>query len=287
MNSRKGFTLIELLVVIAIIALLLAVIMPSLKKVKRQAAAIVCLANMRGMAAAWHAYTADNNGKMVNGHVPRRVGPVAHHWVEAPQDNAGVYTGEKPLANTVLPVQEEQNGIRKGLLFPYLGAVDAYHCPAEKAAQLFAHASTAPFGSWWNCYSITGLMNGEACKENYDIYNWSGTPDQNGALKLSEVKIPGNRVVFLENGDQRGWLMGSWLMNYTTPAWVDPFAIWHGDQSPLGFADGHGENHVWKDRVTIENAKFPPAINKYPLNETPPQTEDITYMDRHYVPSGH
>ncbi|MBL7215545.1 MAG: prepilin-type N-terminal cleavage/methylation domain-containing protein, partial [Phycisphaerae bacterium] len=61
MKSKKAFTLIELLVVIAIIGLLMAIIIPALRKVKKQAASIVCLANMRGLAACWYAYTMDND----------------------------------------------------------------------------------------------------------------------------------------------------------------------------------------------------------------------------------
>lgn len=286
MKSKKAFTLIELLVVIAIIGLLMAIIVPALRKVKKQAAAIVCLANMRGMAACWHSYAMDNDQKMVNGHVPRRTDlsvPVSRFWVEAPQDNSGTYTGDKALNNQQLPIEEEQNGIEKGLLFPYIEAFDAYHCPAERTRITFAQVASAAYGSFWNSYSITGLMNGEVSKETVQIYNPGATSGWNdkAVLKMTEVVSPGDKIVFLENADPRGWLMGSWLMNYgTNPSWVDPFAIWHGNQSPLGFADGHAENHQWVDETTINNA----LSGSFNANPDPGETEDITYMNMRYVP---
>ncbi len=286
MKSKKAFTLIELLVVIAIIALLLSIIMPALRKVKKQAAAIVCLANMRSMAACWHSYAMDNSEKMVNGQVPREVLAKPAFWVEAPQDRTGSYTGEKP-DSMQLPIEEEQNGIRKGLLFPYLDSVDVYHCPAENGKKLFESSARAAYGSFWNCYSITGLMNGESSKETYLIYNPTGTPqpgvnyDRNAVIKMTEVVSPGSKIVFLENGDSRGWLMGSWLMNYETPSsWIDPFAIWHGNQSPLGFADGHAENHKWVEKTTIENATQKTFTASPPADER----EDIEYFSHRYVP---
>ena len=57
-----GFTLIELLVVIAIIALLMAILMPALQRVKRQARTVACQSNLHQWALIWSMYTQDNNG---------------------------------------------------------------------------------------------------------------------------------------------------------------------------------------------------------------------------------
>ncbi len=69
MNCRKvrysrAFTLIELLVVIAIIALLLAILVPSLNKVKDKARDMICRTNLKTMQLATILYSDDCEGKM-------------------------------------------------------------------------------------------------------------------------------------------------------------------------------------------------------------------------------
>jgi len=59
---QEGFTLIELLVVIAIIALLMAILMPALQRVKKQAKAVGCQSNLKQWGLIWAMYTEDNNG---------------------------------------------------------------------------------------------------------------------------------------------------------------------------------------------------------------------------------
>ena len=63
MRRDKGFTLVELLVVIAVIALLMAILMPTLQRVKRQAKAVICRSNLRQWGLWFPMYTADNDDR--------------------------------------------------------------------------------------------------------------------------------------------------------------------------------------------------------------------------------
>ena len=64
-GRKKGFTLIELLVVIAIIAMLLAILMPALGKVKEKAKATVCQTQVKQWGLAWTLYAADHDDKTI------------------------------------------------------------------------------------------------------------------------------------------------------------------------------------------------------------------------------
>jgi len=61
MMDRKGFTLIELLVVIAIIALLMSILVPSLREAKELAIRAICGSNLRQVGAGLHMYAGDWN----------------------------------------------------------------------------------------------------------------------------------------------------------------------------------------------------------------------------------
>ncbi|MFZ4775551.1 MAG: type II secretion system protein [Terrimicrobiaceae bacterium] len=87
-SGNIAFTLIELLVVIAIIAILVALLMPSLSKAKDQARQAGCASNLRQMVAAALLYSGENEGSLVPAFtttVP--VGAMAQYWALAPYLN--------------------------------------------------------------------------------------------------------------------------------------------------------------------------------------------------------
>ncbi len=74
-NTVRGFTLIELLVVIAIIAVLMAILMPALRRVREQARMVGCCANLRQWVLVLNSYCNDNDGKFFSG-----VNNLGHWW---------------------------------------------------------------------------------------------------------------------------------------------------------------------------------------------------------------
>ena len=77
-DKARGFTLIELLVVIAIIAILMAILMPAMRRVRESAKALSCRSNLRNIGMAVRLYLNDYEHRL-----PRRGDDNRHLWFEA------------------------------------------------------------------------------------------------------------------------------------------------------------------------------------------------------------
>jgi prepilin-type N-terminal cleavage/methylation domain-containing protein/prepilin-type processing-associated H-X9-DG protein len=63
-RHTRAFTLIELLVVIAIIAVLMGILMPTLRMAREQSQRAVCASNLRGLGMSVFTYAADSDEKI-------------------------------------------------------------------------------------------------------------------------------------------------------------------------------------------------------------------------------
>lgn len=256
-KKRSGFTLIELLVVISIIALLMSIMMPALQNVREQAKCTICQTNQKNLSLAWFMYQSENNGRLVGAHTWLSNGEgdedFAYCWVERPQKEDGTRADYSPTE------EQEINGLKKGLLYTYLGDdPEIFHCPSDRRIK-----TTTGYRS----YSIPGCMNGP-----YD----GGGYKTAGLKRYTQIKRPSESYMMVEEmftGD-RGWNIHAWQMFPDGDTWGDPISIVHNGRSTLGFADGHGEKHKWKDERTIKWAEGDDSDDI----RTQPDNEDLKYM---------
>ena len=227
MSKRRGFTLIELLVVIAVIAVLMAIMIPALNRAREQGKRAVCMSQLKQLGMSWVLYADDNNQRIVNACTVANT--EGHKDEDEPcwlyfQNNASYETMEQRF-----------DGIKKGALWPFVGQLNIYKCPTG----IRGEANT-------NCIfdSMNGAIN--------SLVNNSGVPREVFVKTKTQIKRPGERAVFIDEGKTSAQ---SYTVHYNQPAWWDGVPIRHGMGTNLTFADGHAEYWKWRDQRTITFAR--------------------------------
>ena len=114
-GRRSAFTLIELLVVVSVIALLMSILMPSLRAARDQAKKVKCMANLHAVGVALFSYADDNRqelpGYQTIGQYGYRVAPGRKTDPNGPPEAWGVQSVlESGTAPKILP-----NGLARAI----------------------------------------------------------------------------------------------------------------------------------------------------------------------------
>jgi prepilin-type N-terminal cleavage/methylation domain-containing protein/prepilin-type processing-associated H-X9-DG protein len=251
MRMSKGFTLIELLVVIAIIAVLMAILMPALNRVREQGKRAVCLSNMKQLTLAWILYADENDDVLVNGAIGYSNRNMS--W--------GNHTGEIAWVDAFSTDEEvAKQGIMDGALWPYIKDLKLYRCPTGRRGEALTYAIMFSMNSV--NHPPTQGVKGAHIKKRSEIYN----------------PAPAYRLVFIDEG----WMTpDAFAVNYDTEAWWDDPPVRHGDGTTISFADGHSDHWKWKGIDTIKRAKL---VERSHLGnwtpETPAGFNDLYRMQR-------
>ena len=272
MPTRRAFTLIELLVVIAIIAILAALLLPTLSKGMQRAQGTVCLSQGKQLMLAVTMYTGDyhdlfppnpDGGNNIPG----------HDWCNGKAGIGG-------------PVEFNPDILKEAntsLLFSYLsGDVSVFHCPADKRMGLYqgTNASmigkTVPSARTFSMNQAVGTICPGFDAEVPSKGHHTGAPTLpvNGPWlnnmnshrrgttwqtygKLSTITAPGPSGLWVLMDENPKHLNdAAFGFGMERPNWYDVPGTYHDFGCGFAFADGHSETHRWAMRAEKEGFGF-------------------------------
>ena len=156
----RGFTLIELLVVIAIIAVLMAILIPALHRVREQGKRAVCLSHLKQLGLVWIMYADDNDGYIVNGAAGHDGTPNdARHPNEKPW--VGTCWSPNYQSGEQLPEAQQIEQIKAGVLWPYCKNLKLYSCPTGYRGEMLSYAIVHSM----NGNPPAGTYNEKGCRQ--------------------------------------------------------------------------------------------------------------------------
>ena len=183
MKRKCGFTLIEVLVVVAIVALLIAIITPSLQKVREKAGLIACASNQSQIVKAVSGYIAEFAGKLPNPVTSRGIADVLWRNNDG-KDNKDVSDAYSSLGS-------------------YLPKSDIYNCPLSSFASDDYHDGRSYQDHYENPYNsdISQLYCSYQLLWNYNSFNPSltmGLKDSIPRPFLGSGKRSSNKLLICE-----------------------------------------------------------------------------------------
>ena len=219
-RPRRGFTLIELLVVIAVIALLVSLLVPSLRHAKELAKDVLCQSNQHSILIAVQMYDQD--------------------YGQLPLQGSGNYGGDKKAIRGQWPgalVVAKMIGANLGTTGAYYKDT-VYDCPSNNTRDIWAT---------WTRRLSNDMFPGEYGMNPWIRADERPNPDgpnvncrDDGAL--NELTLNPSRVWVTTDCN---WTNPDHWPRIATPGYHDggQAVIAHREANNFGFADGHAGRH--------------------------------------------
>jgi prepilin-type N-terminal cleavage/methylation domain-containing protein/prepilin-type processing-associated H-X9-DG protein len=266
-RRRAAFTLIEVLVAVAIIALLVAILLPSLTRARQLAQATVCKTHVKQLATAVHVYSAANSrlpgtdsawwvSYQASSKPPNPAGRRWPNWragdswlgLLCPPDHPWDVNEQQLLWNHVAATVP-----RQGSLWRYVHDEKVYLCPTDLKGMPNGDDPKGGGGNGRFSYTMNGILGFKAPEQIQSFTYVTDFQVMEGANVAPVQTIPaGTRVswspavmtMFIEehpwNNVNHGFVGDSWAADSYLALRHDPRTS--GAMANFGYLDGHAES---------------------------------------------
>ena len=245
-SHKTGFTLIELLVVISIIAVLISLLLPTLRGVKRQVMVVSCLNNQRQIGLGLMIYANNNNYQFPT---PRSIA-VTQIW------SPGLEVPDSGNRQNLIEIAG--NTASSELYFcPFL--VKAGYSPASSTdtsspyARHFDVATSGLCGVGYNMFFLA--------TDSWHTFVFSGNPDLDGD-GVADRPAPGHSTAAVMS-DHNTVNPGDTFAVPTTAVHSEALRVPFQNSNVL-YGDGHAETHGTLDEnIYVQRTVATPSIYPY------------------------
>jgi prepilin-type N-terminal cleavage/methylation domain-containing protein/prepilin-type processing-associated H-X9-DG protein len=251
MKTKKAFTLIELLVVIAIIALLLAILIPSLNKARELAQRIICGNHLKTLTGASTTYASSQGGYFVPASYSPYYDPTQPNGGNPSQQSCMWMVNEAFRRYTDVDAYRIQGD-------SLLNTPDDFLCPSDKITKNpdYDTGQSAPTSYGYNLTDWAGV-------------SWNAMwPGKIVGHKADTIRDPAEKLHFIDAIDWWTQWSGArykakWDIVGQAPVWMyAPIAgktppqphvygavfYRHNEGAVIGFYDGHSE-YLKKEKI--------------------------------------
>jgi prepilin-type N-terminal cleavage/methylation domain-containing protein len=231
--ARRAFTLVELLIVAALIAILAALIQPSIHGAIRHARRVKCMNNLKQMVHAFKCYI---------------------------NESRGVFPAHKQRGSGMSADGKEPDFWATDI-YKYSPGHDVFFCPSILDTQYIAgtpwewNFGPHRLGYGYNAYFLGLYSHNENIDLTPSLQGWMSTKRW---LRLSEVKTPSMNILVADTNPippGNWWASSMWWPKSGAPWWEGVNAMRHLDEGGMVFNDGHAETRLSEEINPMSSPK--------------------------------